>query len=360
MIKKSIFSKLEILQKHYKKIETDLSKTYTDFDEKKFRVLSKEYSKLNNIFWYFREWSRYKEDIYTAKNMLSNLELYEMAKEILTESINNKKKMEKKLYYLLSSNVDKKKCGCFVEIRAASGGKEASLFSGVLFRMYNRFSDVKKWKVEIISKTIGEYGGYKEIIIRIPNKESYDQLKFESGGHRVQRIPETESQGRIHSSSCTVVVLPEVEKKAINKININDIRIDTFRSSGAGGQHVNTTDSAIRIIHFPTGIVVSCQDERSQHKNKSKALSLLSSKLLYMKNTRIKQEESLKKRHLLGTGDRSDRIRTYNFPKNRVTDHRVNLTLYCLEEILEGNLQNLITPIIQEKQIEKFFRIFSI
>ncbi|MCR3754829.1 MAG: peptide chain release factor RF1 [Candidatus Westeberhardia cardiocondylae] len=350
IMKNSVILKLKLLQKRFKDIEISLGNSNIIRNPETFKSLSKEYAKLSEIISYFRLWYRYKEDIYTSKEMLLNSELCDLAKETIEDALIQKKNIENKLYNLLyQKNLKNKKYGCFLEIRSGVGGNEASLFAGVLFKMYNRFACMQGWNIDIVSSTVGEYGGYKEIISRISHKDSYSQLKFESGGHRVQRIPDTESQGRVHSSSCTVVVIPEIPKKLAKNINFNDIRIDTFRSSGAGGQHVNTTDSAIRVVHIPTGIIVECQDERSQHKNKAKALSLLSSKLYNNEKNRIKQEESLKRRCLLGTGDRSDRIRTYNFPKKRVTDHRIGLTVYCLDKIIRGNLQILINPMIQKK-----------
>ena len=240
----------------------------------------------------------------------------------------------------------------FLEIRAGTGGDEAAIFSGDLYRMYARYAEGKRWKVEVVSENVGEHGGYKEIITRVVGEGVYGTLKFESGAHRVQRVPETESQGRIHTSACTVAVMPEIESVDDIEINKGDLRIDTFRASGAGGQHVNKTDSAIRITHLPTGVVVECQDERSQHKNKAKAMSLLQSKLLTAEQDAAAQEQSSTRKSLVGSGDRSERIRTYNFPQGRVTDHRINLTLYKLAEIMEGDLAVVIDPLLHEHQAE--------
>ncbi|MCR3756473.1 MAG: peptide chain release factor RF1 [Candidatus Westeberhardia cardiocondylae] len=345
-----MFSKLEMLKKRYKEIEISFSNPDVMCDSKKIQILSKEYAKLNKIMLCFQSWNQCQKDIVDAKKMLFDSELRDSVVEILEEFYENRKILEEKLCFFLSLRNSKVKYGCFLEIRAASGGKEAALFVNTLFRMYSRFSYIRGWKIEMLRNTCGEGGGYKEVVARISDKGSYDLLQFESGGHRVQRIPDTESQGRIHSSSCTVAVIPEIPCKLAKKIHLNDLRVDTFRSSGAGGQHVNTTDSAIRITHLPTGIVVECQDERSQHKNKAKALSMLSSKLYAKEKNRIKREESIKRKNLIGTGDRSDRIRTYNFPKKRITDHRLGLTLYCLEKIIEGKLETLIYPMIQKKK----------
>jgi peptide chain release factor 1 len=243
-------------------------------------------------------------------------------------------------------------CNIFLEVRAGTGGDEAAIFAGDLFRMYIKYAEAQGWRVEVMSANPGEHGGYREVIGRLTGDGVYSRLKFESGAHRVQRVPETESQGRIHTSACTVAVMPEVE--AINSIEIdkNDLRVDTYRSSGAGGQHVNTTDSAIRLTHLPTGIVVECQDERSQHKNKARAMSLLQAKLLDHAQSQQHAEQSQKRKLLVGSGDRSERIRTYNFPQGRVTDHRINLTLYKLAEVMEGGMQDLLNALINEHQAE--------
>jgi len=238
----------------------------------------------------------------------------------------------------------------FLEIRAGTGGDEAALFAGDLFRMYQRYAETKNWKLEILNEREGEHGGFKEIISRIEGQGAYSQLKFESGAHRVQRVPETESQGRIHTSACTVAVLPEAEAIEETEINSADLRIDTYRASGAGGQHVNKTDSAVRLTHLPTGIVVECQDERSQHKNKARAMSLLQAKLLDEQQKAQTSEQAEERRNLIGSGDRSERIRTYNFPQGRITDHRINLTLYKLDEILQGGLDPIIEPLLAEHQ----------
>ena len=241
----------------------------------------------------------------------------------------------------------------FLEIRAGTGGDEAALFAGDLFRMYNAFADSQRWTVEIMNQSVGEHGGYREIISRIIGRGAYSRLKFESGAHRVQRVPATEAQGRIHTSACTVAVLPEADEIDDVMIDTADLRIDTYRASGAGGQHVNRTDSAVRITHLPTGIVVECQDERSQHKNKARALSVLRARLLKAEVARQKNEEDTARRNLVGSGDRSERIRTYNFPQGRVTDHRINLTLYRLEAVLSGDLKEVIEPLAAEHQADQ-------
>ncbi len=238
----------------------------------------------------------------------------------------------------------------FLEVRAGTGGDEAAIFAGDLFRMYSRYAERQGWKVEVISESVGDHGGYKEIITRVVGKDVYSRLKFESGAHRVQRVPETESQGRIHTSACTVAVMPEAETTDAIEINKADLRVDTFRASGAGGQHVNKTDSAIRLTHIPTGIVVECQEERSQHKNRAKALSLLNSRILAGIQDKQAAEQADARKSLVGSGDRSERIRTYNYPQGRVTDHRINLTLYKLAEVMEGDVNAVIEPLINEHQ----------
>jgi peptide chain release factor 1 len=241
---------------------------------------------------------------------------------------------------------------CFLEIRAGAGGDEAAIFAGDLFRMYSRYSETKGWKLELMSSNLGDHGGYKEIIVNVSGAGAYGVLKFESGGHRVQRVPETESQGRIHTSACTVAVLPEIPESEAIEINAGDLRVDTYRASGAGGQHVNKTDSAIRLTHLPTGVVVECQDERSQHKNRARAMSVLQARLNQMEEDKRNAEEASTRKSLVGSGDRSERIRTYNFPQGRVTDHRINLTLYKLDDIIAGDLGALMEPIRQEHQAD--------
>lgn len=247
----------------------------------------------------------------------------------------------------------------FLEVRAGTGGDEAALFAGNLFRMYILYAEKRGWRVEIMSQSPGEHGGYKEVISRVAGRGAYSRLKFESGAHRVQRVPETEAQGRIHTSACTVAVMPEADEIDDVEISSTDLRVDTFRASGAGGQHVNRTDSAVRLTHLPTGVVVECQDERSQHKNKARAMSILRSRLLEAKISEQKKEEAQNRRDLVGSGDRSERIRTYNFPQGRVTDHRINLTLYKLDEVLGGNLEQVIEPLVAEHQADELAALGS-
>ncbi|XOD69847.1 MAG: peptide chain release factor 1 [Sodalis sp. (in: enterobacteria)] len=349
-MKSSIIEKLEGLQERLEEVECLLGNPSIISDQERFRVLLKEYAHLSEVTCCFQHWCQVQKDILTAKLLLQDMEIRDMAQEELQIACANQEKIEQKLKILLQTKDPDDERGCFLEIRAGTGGNEAALFAGNLFRMYSRFAETRQWTIEIVSANDGEHGGYKEIIAKVSHEGAYGLLKFESGGHRVQRVPETESQGRIHTSSCTVAVLPVIPEEELPKINPGDMRIDTFRSSGAGGQHVNTTDSAIRITHLPTGLVVECQDERSQHKNKAKAIAVLSARLRAAETQRRKQEESSTRKNLLGSGDRSDRIRTYNFPQGRMTDHRIGLTLYRLEEIMEGRLDMFIYPIMQEYQ----------
>ena len=289
-----------------------------------------------------------------ARQMLndSDAELRELAAEEIAEAERELTDIEATLQVLLLPKDPSDGSNVFLEIRAGTGGDEAAIFSGDLYRMYHRYAEQKGWSVEVLSERVGEHGGFKEVISRIVGQDVYSHLKFESGAHRVQRVPETESQGRIHTSACTVAVLPEIEEVESIEIRKEDLRVDTFRSSGAGGQHVNTTDSAVRLTHLPTGIVVECQDERSQHKNRARAMSLLQAKLLSAEQESQRASQASERRSLVGSGDRSERIRTYNFPQGRITDHRINLTLYKLDEVVSGDLDPLVVPLRQEHQAD--------
>lgn len=352
-MKPSIITKLETLQERFEEVQALLSDASVISDQERFRALSKEYAQLTDVVNCFSQWKQTQDDIETAKMMLSDPEMGEMAQEELNEAKEKIDQLETQLQLLLLPKDPNDEYNCFLEIRAGTGGDEAAIFAGDLARMYTRYAEAKRWRVEIMSSSDGEHGGYKEVIMLVSGDSVYGNLKFESGGHRVQRVPETESQGRIHTSACTVAVLPEVPEADLPDINPADLRIDTYRSSGAGGQHVNTTDSAIRITHIPTGIVVECQDERSQHKNKAKAMSVLAARIQDAERQKRQQEEASTRRNLLGTGDRSDRIRTYNYPQGRVTDHRINLTIYRLDEVMQGKLEMLIDPIVQEYQADQ-------
>ncbi|WP_192456982.1 peptide chain release factor 1 [Musicola keenii] len=352
-MKPSIVAKLEALQERHEEVQALLGDPSIISDMDRFRMLSREYAQLTDITRCFQRWQQAQDDIATAEMLLDDPEMREMAQDELREARAAGDTLEQQLKVLLLPRDPDDERSCFLEIRAGTGGDEAALFAGDLFRMYSRYAESRRWRVEMVSASDGEHGGYKEVIAKVIGEGAYGQLKFESGGHRVQRVPATESQGRIHTSACTVAVMPEVPEAELPDINPVDLRIDTFRSSGAGGQHVNTTDSAIRITHLPTGIVVECQDERSQHKNKAKALSVLAARIRAAEMQKRQQEEASTRRNLLGSGDRSDRIRTYNFPQGRVTDHRINLTLYRLDEAMEGKLDMLIQPIVQEYQADQ-------
>ncbi len=352
-MKPSIIGKLESLQERYEEIQLHLNDASIIADQDRFRLLSREYAQLSEVTGCFQQWRNTQADLATAKTLLENPEMREMAWEELQLAKNHSEALERQLQLLLLPKDPDDNHSCFLEIRAGTGGDEAAIFAGDLFRMYSRYAEGRGWKVEMMSASDAEKGGYKEIIAKIVGTDVYGQLKFESGGHRVQRVPETESQGRIHTSTCTVAVMPEVPEAELPEIHASDLRIDSFRSSGAGGQHVNTTDSAIRITHLPTGMVVECQDERSQHKNKARALSVLAARLHAAQTKKRQQDQASERRNLLGSGDRSDRNRTYNFPQARVTDHRINLTLYRLNEVMEGKLDILIQPLIHEYQADQ-------
>jgi peptide chain release factor 1 len=347
-------TKLTQLQERHIELSALLSDAQIIANQDRFRELAKEYAQLESIVQCYQQYRQTQENKESAEllSQEQDPELRDMALEELAQAKQTLVKLEQQIQIFLLPKDPEDERNVYLEIRAGTGGDEAAIFAGDLFRMYSRYTERQRWQLEAISANPSEHGGYKEIIAKISGPAVYSHLKFESGAHRVQRVPETESQGRIHTSACTVAIMPEVTE--IDKIDIapDDLRIDTYRSSGAGGQHVNKTDSAIRITHLPTRIVVECQDERSQHKNKAKALALLQSKLLAEEQMKQRQEQAQKRKSLVGTGDRSERIRTYNYPQGRITDHRIQLTLYKLSEVLEGDLAQLITPLIQEHQAE--------
>ena len=350
-MKASILSKLERLQDRYEELEALLGVAEVIMDQDKFRAYSKEYAELEDVVKNYGQYVQLQADMEEAQLMLAedDAEMKAMAEEIL-DGKQRQAELELDLQKLLLPKDPNDGHNTFVEIRAGTGGDEAAIFAGDLYRMYTRYAENMGWKVEIISQNEGEHGGYREIITRMVGNDVYSRLKFESGAHRVQRVPETESQGRIHTSACTVAVMPEVDSVDDVDINKGDLRIDTFRASGAGGQHVNKTDSAIRITHLPSGTVVECQDERSQHKNKARAMSLLASRLLASAQEVVAAEQADARKSLVGSGDRSERIRTYNYPQGRVTDHRINLTLYKLGDIMEGDVNCIIEPLSNEHQ----------
>ena len=353
-MKPSIQTKLENLGERFEEITMLLTQPEIQSNQNQFRSLSQEYAQLEPIVNCYNAYQNNEGDLASAREMSkdSDSELREMAKEELEVAVNRQADLEQALQILLLPKDPNDNHNVFLEVRAGTGGDEAAIFSGDLARMYQRYAERQGWSTEIINENRGEHGGYKEIIMRVSGQNVYSQLKFESGTHRVQRAPETESQGRVHTSACTVAIMPEVD--SIDEIDINpaDLRIDTYRASGAGGQHVNRTDSAIRITHIPTGVVVECQDERSQHKNRARAMSVLQARLLAAEQEKQQAEQSANRKLQVGSGDRSERIRTYNYPQGRLTDHRINLTLYKLEDIMEGSLDQVIQPLIHEHQAE--------
>lgn len=354
-MKPSIQNKLESLIERHEELSNLLSSPEVIQDQTRFRALSKEYAELEPLVSAFSVYQEAKQNLESTTEMLKDPDpdIRSMAQDELKESKLKVELQEENLYRLLLPKDPNDHRNIFLEIRAGTGGDEAALFAGDLFRMYTRFADSQGWGTEILNESFGEHGGYKEVIVRISGKNVYAKLKFESGAHRVQRVPATESQGRVHTSACTVAILPEVEAIESFDIDPSQLRIDTYRASGAGGQHVNRTDSAVRITHLPTGTVVECQDERSQHKNKARAMSVLQSKLLVAEQTKQRLEQAETRRNLVGSGDRSERIRTYNFPQGRLTDHRINLTLYQLPSIMEGHLLPVIDPLIHEYQADQ-------
>jgi len=354
-MKQSIYTKLETLVERHEEIGFMLGDPDVIGDQNKFRQLSQEYAQLEEVVNTFNIYQQAEEDLQSAEEMLkdSDPEIREMAQDEFKQSKANKEALNLTLQKLLLPKDPNDDKNTYLEIRAGTGGDEAAIFAGDLFRMYSRFAEKNRWQVEVMSENEGDHGGYKEIITRIVGNGVYSKLKFESGAHRVQRVPETESQGRVHTSACTVVIMPEADEVDAPDINPADLKIDTFRASGAGGQHVNKTDSAIRITHIPSGVVIECQDERSQHKNKARAMSMLASKLLTDAESKQKAEQEATRRDLVGTGDRSDRIRTYNYPQGRMTDHRINLTLYKLDEVMQGELEQIVGPLNQEYQADQ-------
>jgi len=353
-MKDSIKAKLENLAERLEEINALMADPSVISDQNQFRALSKEYAQINPVVACFQAYQAALGSIEEAQIMLKDddADMREMAKDELKDANEQIEKLEDELQILMLPVDPNEGKNVFLEIRAGAGGDEASIFAGDLFRMYSRYAEKRKWKIEIVNENRGEHGGYKEIICRIIGDDVYARLKFESGGHRVQRVPETESQGRVHTSACTVAIMPEADEVEESDLNMGDIRVDTFRASGAGGQHVNKTDSAIRLTHIPTGIVVECQDQRSQHKNKAQALSVLQAKIFQIEQDKQHAEESQTRKLLVGSGDRSERIRTYNFPQGRLSDHRINLTLYKLDDIMQGELNEVIDPLINEEQAD--------
>ena len=353
-MKDSVKLKLETLSERYEEIGHLLSSPEVIGDQKKFRALSIEYAEIEDIVKVFALFTEAEENFEEAKVLVQDEdpEMREMGQEEYKASKAEIERLEGELQILLLPKDPNDGKNVIVEVRAGTGGDEAAIFAGDLFRMYTKYTEKRGWKFEVMNSNQGDHGGYKEIIMRIAGDGVYSQLKFESGAHRVQRVPATESQGRIHTSACTVVIMPEVEDAEDVDIKKSDLKVDTFRASGAGGQHVNKTDSAIRLTHIPTGFVVECQDERSQHKNRARAMSILATRLNDAIAQKAQAEQAAERKSLVGSGDRSERIRTYNYPQGRMSDHRINLTLYKLDELMEGDLDMVVQPLIHEHQAE--------
>lgn len=353
-MKKSLELKLEQMLERFQEIGRLLSEASVISDQNQFKALSKEYAQLEPITACYERYLLACANIASLQELIDgdDPEMASMAADEIYSAKTDVDALDEELqWHLIPKDPDDDR-NIYLEVRAGTGGDEAAIFAGDLFRMYTRYAETQNWQVEIVSASHGEHGGFKEVIARVSGHSVYAQLKFESGAHRVQRVPATESQGRVHTSACTVAILPEVEEIDDIQINTEDLRVDTYRSSGAGGQHINKTDSAIRLTHLPTGVVVECQDERSQHKNRAKAMALLKTRLLNAEQTKQRQEQAQARKSLVGSGDRSERIRTYNFPQGRLTDHRINLTIYQLNDVMEGDLSTIINALKREHHAE--------
>ena len=352
-MKPSLATKLTQLAARLEELDGLLSAPDVTRDLDRYRALSREHAEIGPVVALHRDWKRAERDLASARELLADAEMKTLAEDEAKAAKATMERVEDELQRVLLPRDPNDERNVFLEIRAGTGGDESALFAGDLFRMYARFAERNKWQLELISESPGEMGGYKEIIARIIGQGTYSKLKFESGGHRVQRVPETEAQGRVHTSACTVAVLPEVDEISDVVLNPAELRIDTFRASGAGGQHVNKTDSAVRVTHLPTGIVVECQDGRSQHKNKAQALAILAARIKDKQLREQQAKQAATRKSLVGSGDRSGRIRTYNFPQGRVTDHRINLTLYKIDQIMDGDLNELTGALMVEHQAEQ-------
>lgn len=355
----TIIGKLDDLADRHEELAALLSDPEIVADRNRFTALSKEYSELEPVLATYDSYKRLQNDLDEAEALMhdSDADMRELAADDADSLRPQLEATELELKKLLLPRDPNDAANVFLEIRAGTGGDEAAIFSGDLFRMYLRYAESRGWQVEVLTERPGEHGGFKEIISRVEGRDVFSRLKFESGAHRVQRVPETESQGRIHTSACTVAILPEPDEIDEVELDKSEIRVDTYRSSGAGGQHVNKTDSAVRLTHLPTGIVVECQDERSQHKNRARAMSLLQAKLLDAAQLQQQSEQAAARKSLVGSGDRSERVRTYNFPQGRLTDHRINLTLYKLDEVIQGALDQVVEPLIQEYQADQLRKL---
>jgi len=352
-VKQSLRTKLDQLSARLAELDALLAAEDATRDIARYRTLSRERAEIDPVVERFGEFGKAEGDLATAVELAHDPQMRDYAEQERRAAESRLAALEGELQAMLLPKDPSDERNVFVEIRAGTGGEESALFAAALFRMYSRYAERRRWTGEIVSESPSDLGGYREIIARIAGTGAFAALKFESGGHRVQRVPETEAQGRIHTSACTVAVLPEADPVADITINPADLRIDTFRASGAGGQHVNKTDSAVRITHLPTGIVVECQDDRSQHRNRAQAMAVLASRLVDKERRERQQKEAAHRKSLIGSGDRSERIRTYNFPQGRVTDHRINLTLYKIDAIMQGDLDELIGALAQEFQAEQ-------
>ncbi len=352
-MKPSLLAKLDQLAHRLEEVGALLNQENATADMEQYRKLTREHAELEPLIGAHAQWLQSQADIRAAEELMADPEMKSFGQEELAAAQARTVALELELQKMMLPRDPNDERNIFLEIRAGTGGDESALFAGDLLRMYSRYAERQRWQVEMVSESPSELGGYKEVIVRIVGQGAYSRLKFESGGHRVQRVPATEAQGRIHTSACTVAVMPEADE--IEDVNINpaDLRIDTFRASGAGGQHINKTDSAVRITHLPTGIVVECQDDRSQHKNKAQAMKVLATRIKDVQLREQQAKEAATRKSLVGSGDRSERIRTYNFPQGRMTDHRINLTLYKLEAIMEGDLDELTTALMAEHQAEQ-------
>lgn len=351
-MKPSLLAKLDQLQGRLEEVGQLLMQPGVTDNIDHYRKLNREHAELEPLVDVYQRYRQSEQDVRTAQELLSDPEMKEFAQDEMAQARGRLEELAVELQKMLLPKDPNDERNIFLEVRAGTGGDEAALFAGDLLRMYTRFAERNRWQVELISESPSELGGYKEVIIRIVGFGAYSRLKFESGGHRVQRVPETEAQGRIHTSACTVAVMPEADEVEDVDINPADLRIDTYRASGAGGQHINKTDSAVRITHLPTGIVVECQDDRSQHKNKAQAMKVLAARIKDGQLREQQAKEAATRKSLIGSGDRSERIRTYNFPQGRVTDHRINLTLYKIDFIMDGDLEELLNALAAEHQAE--------
>ncbi|WP_354687432.1 peptide chain release factor 1 [Cupriavidus necator] len=352
-MKASMLAKLDQLAERLDEVNALLAREDATAKIDQYRKLSREHAELSPVAQQYGEYRQAQDDLATAQALLDDPEMKDFAADEITSARERLESLEASLQRLLLPKDPNDDRNLLLEIRAGAGGEESALFAADLLRMYTRYAERQRWQVEVMSESESDLGGYKEVIVRIAGDAAFSRLKFESGGHRVQRVPATEAQGRIHTSACTVAVMPEADEVGEVEINPADLRIDTFRASGAGGQHVNKTDSAVRLTHLPTGIVVECQDDRSQHRNKDKAMKVLAARIKDMQTRAAQAKEASTRRNLIGSGDRSDRIRTYNFPQGRVTDHRINLTLYKIDMIMDGDLDELLAALSAEHQADQ-------